>query len=660
MALRQLTKEEILQLENQLCSSTDWSGIRVDTEFDPLHVHHVHFSGTCHIGATGKQIDTAEGVRNAGIYNSHIHQCVIDDHVYIANVGKISNYHIGSEVIIENVNQLAVSGTSSFGNGIEVEVLNEGGGRELIIFDSLYAQLAYIFVIHRENTGLSDHIKDKITAYCRTKTGSEGKVEAGSTIHNVNTIKNVMVSKGVTIKGATHLENGSIIGDPEDMTFVGSGVIAKDFIIQSGSRVDTGALIDKCFVGQGVRIGKQFSAENSVLFANSEGFHSEAVSLFGGPYTVTHHKSTLLIAGMYSFYNAGSGTNQSNHMYKLGPVHQGIVERGSKTGSFSYLLWPSRVGCYSVVMDKHGGNFDSSDLPFSYLTVEGGRTMLTPAMNLITVGTKRDSEKWPKRDRRKAAEKLDLIHFDLFNPYVVSNVVRGIDILNDLYEKTSKEQEAVNFKGTRIKRLMLKSCRKYYEMVLPIFLGNQLIRKLSALDKSGLLSDLKREFADLPAVDFENWVDIAGLVAPRDRLEDLLEDIRKDRLKDLDEIRNQIKALYDQYPENCWKYALYLFGKRFDLTADNLSKERLREIIEEWEKNAVRLNNMILSDAKKEFDPGSRIGYGHGGGEEAIEVDFEAVRGNYEDNSFVISLIEENQLIEKKSRELIREIEEMK
>ena len=86
------------------------------------------------------------------------------------------------------------------------------------------------------------------------------------------------------------------------------------------------------------RSGKQFSAENSVFFANSEAFHGEAVSVFGGPYTVTHHKSSLLIAGMYSFFNAGSGTNQSNHMYKLGPVHQGILERGSKTGSFAYLL----------------------------------------------------------------------------------------------------------------------------------------------------------------------------------------------------------------------------------------------------------------------------------------------------------------------------------
>ena len=30
-------------------------------------------------------------------------------------------------------------------------------------------------------------------------------------------------------------------------------------------------------------------------------------------------------------------------MYKLGPIHQGILERGAKTSSDSYILWPSRI-----------------------------------------------------------------------------------------------------------------------------------------------------------------------------------------------------------------------------------------------------------------------------------------------------------------------------
>lgn len=79
------------------------------------------------------------------------------------------------------------------------------------------------------------------------------------------------------------------------------------------------------------------------------------------------HKSSLLIAGMFSFLNAGSGSNQSNHLYKLGPIHQGIVERGSKTTSDSYILWPAKIGAFSLIMGRHVNHPDTSDLPFSYL-----------------------------------------------------------------------------------------------------------------------------------------------------------------------------------------------------------------------------------------------------------------------------------------------------
>jgi len=97
--------------------------------------------------------------------------------------------------------------------------------------------------------------------------------------------------------------------------------------------------------------------------------------------------------------------------------HQGIMERGSKTGSGAYLLLPCRLGAFTVVMGKHYKNFDSSDFPFSYITEEKGRSELTPAMNIFTVGTRRDSEKWASRDIRELILiSWIFIHFDLFNP----------------------------------------------------------------------------------------------------------------------------------------------------------------------------------------------------------------------------------------------------
>lgn len=96
-------------------------------------------------------------------------------------------------------------------------------------------------------------------------------------------------------------------------------------------------------MGQACKLGHNHSASILCFQQLPREENGEACAIFAGPYTVTHHKSTLLIAGMFSFMNAGSGSNQSNHMYKLGPIHQGTLERGAKTTD-SYILLACKGG----------------------------------------------------------------------------------------------------------------------------------------------------------------------------------------------------------------------------------------------------------------------------------------------------------------------------
>jgi len=56
--------------------------------------------------------------------------------MYISQMLKILQTHsIAENVAIENVGSVVMEGESTFGNGTEIEVLNEGGGRGLPIFD---------------------------------------------------------------------------------------------------------------------------------------------------------------------------------------------------------------------------------------------------------------------------------------------------------------------------------------------------------------------------------------------------------------------------------------------------------------------------------------------------------------------------------------------
>ena len=650
MAYRLLTADEISILLSQGCFAQNWSDLSVRDGFSAKNIRNTRFEGKVSLGVFSGMIKGDSGLSNeCGIYNSFIRNCEIADNVYISEVKNLTNYSIAENVSIANVDSLEMNGESAFGNGTEVEALNEGGGRGLPIFDRLTSQIAYLTVLYRHDKDFTDKLLGIIRNYSESKLSKQGRIESFSSIRDSLIIRNVSVGAYTTISGACLLEEGTISSCKEAPSFIGEGVMAKKFIVLSGSRIDGGALLEKSFIGQGVKMGRQYSSENSLFFANSEAFHGEGCSIFAGPYTVTHHKSTLLIASLFSFFNAGSGTNQSNHMYKLGPVHQGILERGSKTGSFAYLLLPGRVGAFTVVMGKHYTNFDSSDLPFSYITEEKGKSEITPAMNIFTVGTRRDSEKWASRDRRKDPDKLDLIHFDLFNPYIVSRILNGINILNDFVEKTPKTQDYINYKGLNIHRLLLKTSRKYYEMAIRIFIGQEVIKRLDLINNTTSLSELKEKIKTHGKEGSGKWVDFCGLFTPISKIEALIDSVKTGNIKSLDDMNNSLRDMYNNYEKYTWEWCSELIEMQLGSDPANIPVSSLIQIIADWKLNAVKLNNMILKDAEKEFDPNARLGFGIDGDENTRDQDFQVVRGSYTENKFVIDLKKETTAIEEKA-----------
>jgi NDP-sugar pyrophosphorylase family protein len=621
MEYRKLTSEEISILEKQNCSSDKWDTVFVKGDFIANYIINSSFEGKIFIG------------ENVKIKNSNLR-----------------NYKIEDDCIIENVYSLSVEGETTFGNGVSINVLNEGGGRELLIYDKLSSQIAYLIVTCRHDEILISKLNEMIKKYSESIKSDLGFVGKGSIIKNCGFIKNVLIGERSKIEGAAKLSEGTIASSKLDPVYIGSNVIASHFIIQSGSVVNDGSIIENSFIGQGVRIGKQYSTENCAFFCNCEGFHGEAVSVFAGPYTVTHHKSTLLIAAMFSFFNAGSGSNQSNHMYKLGPIHQGILERGAKTGSFSYMLWPSRVGAFSVVIGKHYNNFDASEFPFSYINEEDGKSLLTPAMNLFTVGTKRDSEKWPNRDRRKDIDKFDILNFELFNPFIVMRVLQGINVLSNLLEKTKKEQEYVTYKGLTIKRLLIKTCIKYYEIILKIFIGSQLIYRLEKI------SDIKSALNYNENLFSFDWIDFAGMFISKNDYHKIQELVKSNSISDLEELRKELNKINDDYFESAWSWTAKLIEERFGAKPSELSKEQIIQIINDWKENNIKLNNMILKDAEKEFDQNSKIGFGIDGDSEIQEKDFERVRGKFNENKFVANLRKDSESISKKAEAIISKL----
>ncbi len=657
MTHRSLTPSDIRQLIQQGCSASDWSGIAVHPRTDLLRLQRVRFSGRVTVGATDGEISLDGIPLPCGIYDAAVADCQIGDGVRIAAVGGVvANYRVEAGALIQNVGTLVAEPGAAFGNGVELEVVNEGGGRGTRMLEDLTAQTAYLQAMRRHDKELTRRLHLLVDERVAASRQSGGVVGEGVRLLHCGEIRNVRFGAYANVHGARRLEDGSILSCREHPTEVGDGVDARHFIVAEGARIDSGVVLDKVYVGQAAKLGKQFSAENSLFFANCEGFHGEAVSLFAGPYTVTHHKSTLLIAGIFSFYNAGSGTNQSNHMYKLGPVHQGIFERGCKTGSFSYVLLESHVGAFSVIIGKHFSNLNTPNLPFSYINEEQGVSRLVPAMNLFSVGTIRDGEKWPKRDGRKAPLKRDLIVFDVFSPYTVEKMRRGRDELAQMAASASREKEFVAYGGTQINRLLLRKGSKYYASAVTRYLAGRICARLeevlrrqrrwreaiAELEPSGTL----RQPAD--------WTDLGGLLAARERVSAIEEGVRSGAIGTYDELLRRLAEVQAAYAGDEWEYVVHAAGQEFGLPPQRFTRDKALEVIELWKQTSISTLSSIVEDAKREFGAAARIGFGLDLSETERDADFEAVRGSVETNSVVQKLNKELADVQHRAAELVR------
>jgi hypothetical protein len=637
---KNLTDEEVLRLKKQGCSSTDWKQIFVSQNLVIENIRNVIFSGINTIGDNSGIVEFEGGItRNCGIYNATIHNCNIGNQVYISQVSNyLANYDIQDHAILENIESCFIDGETTFGNGIKVSTLDETGGRSVMIYDKLSAHLAYILAWYKHRHCLIQELENMITTYADSVKSNRGIIGHHSLIRNTRQIKNIKFGPYSQVLGSTRLENGSVNSNQFAPVKLGAGIIAENFIVSSGAEISDDTIVSHCFVGQGCVLGKQYSAENSLFFANCQGFHGEACSIFGGPYTVTHHKSTLLIAGMFSFCNAGSGSNQSNHMYKLGPIHHGIVERGSKTTSDSYILWPAKIGAFTLVMGRHYKNTDTSDLPFSYLIENKDDSWIAPGVNLRSVGTIRDVMKWPRRDKRKDPEKLDCINFNLLSPFTIKKMVKGLEILRSLKEISGETTEVFAYRNTLINRNALERGIELYEKAIWKFLGNSVISRLEKCDVQ-TLEELRNCLKPKHNIGQGEWSDLAGLIAPKSEVNRLIQKIEKKELIGLAEIEQEFRMLHANYYEYEWTWAAELLTEKTGKSIDKLTIEDLISLVENWKSSVVGLDELLYDDAKKEFRLDSMTGFGMDGNKTTQKLDFEKVRGNFESNDFVNEIV---------------------
>ena len=591
---RFLREEEIQVLEQNACWAEDWSRVMVDEAFKPYNFHRVVFYGDIRLGKFEKQIEVTDGfMKHSGINDATLRNVWVGDDCLIEKVGNfINNYTIGDDCYISNISTMETLEGASYGAGSVISVLNEMGDGNVVLFRELNSQLAAFMVKYHEDKVLMNILKQLIDDEVRVSAPERGTIGNNVKIINTKEITNTVVKGDCEISGAARLADCTIMSSKDASVYIGTGVICENSIICDGCSITNSVKMQDCFVGEACQITNGFTAEASLFFANSFMANGEACAAFCGPFSASHHKSSLLIGGQFSFYNAGSNTNFSNHAYKMGPLHYGTLERGTKTASGSYILMPATIGAFSVCFGKLMHHPDTCNLPFSYLIAYGETMYLSPGRNITTVGLYRDIKKWPKRDKRSKQSKKSIINFDWLSPFTVGEILEGRKILENLRHASGDNVSTYNFHEYVINASSLRKGLKYYDIALRIYMGAVLKRAV----KEGFLGKPKTD------VGKGRWVDLSGLLLPESEEKRLATDIVEGNIDNIQQVLSRFEEINDHYSDYRWAWSYQLILDYYQL--EELDENAILHIREDYIKARRAWIAEIRKDADKEFAMG--------------------------------------------------------
>lgn len=587
---RLLSDEEIGILEENGCTAEDWTSLNVDYDFNPAFIRNVRFYGTVNLGVFEKNIEVTNGfMKHSGISNATLRNVTIGDNCLIENVGcYINNYVIGDECCICNVATMETTAEATFGEGNTISVLNEAGNGNVVLFRGLTANIAALMVAHQDDKDLSAALKTMARNDISQRLADRGTIGNRVRITNTTEITNTNIDDNCEVNGACRLSDCTLAAAPDDSVYIGSGVICENSIIADGSSVLNSAKVFNCYVGEACQITNGFTAESSLFFANTYMANGEACAAFCGPFSASHHKSSLLIGCMTSFYNAGSCTNFSNHAYKMGPVHYGTLERGSKTASGSHTLLPATIGAFSMCMGKISGHPDTRRLPFSYIIGTGRDTVLVPGKNIATVGLYRDISKWPRRDVRMESAKNTLINYDWLSPFTINEIMEGREELGRLLRIQGEDAAVYEYEGCKMSGKSLRRGLRLYDMAVELFIGEVL---------------MSHDLDDRCAVSGAGgWSDLSGLLLPSSEVERVIEKIKLGIISTVNDLTEVFVAYNDMYGEYLWTFTVSLI--KYYLGKDELTEDDLSEMRERGKTAREAWLDEIRSDAEKEFSMG--------------------------------------------------------
>ncbi len=664
ISYRQLTSIEKEILIRNGNNSDDWSKILVSDAFDPGLVKNCKFFGLVRIGKLEPFYLEFHNLRMAvGLYNSTIISCDFGDNVCIDNAFYLSHYILGKEVMIANVNELATTDYSKFGNGILktgedpnvrvwMELCNENGGRKVLPFDGMLPGDAYLWSKYIDDEQLQNKFIEFTEKKFDKQRGYYGTVGDRTVIKNCKIIKDVRIGTDAYIKGANKLKNLTINSDEERTSQIGEGCEMVNGIIGYGCRIFYGVKAVRFVMASHSQLKYGARLINSYLGNNSTISCCEVLNSLIFPAHEQHHNNSFLCASLVMGQSniAAGATIGSNHNSRSNDGEI-VAGRGFWPGLCVSLKHNSKFATFTILAKADFPTELNIPIPFSLVSnnVANDRLVIMPAYwfmyNMYALS--RNTWKYVDRDRR--TEKIQKIEYNYLAPDTINEIFEAIKILSQISadENGCYFIEGMENSNRKAEISKLPEAAKIFNELIIYYGVSQLLDHCTRNNFSSF-EELKKSIPT--KIERSKWINVGGQLMTISDVEKIKQQIKAGKIEGWQQLHNVYKKIGDEYAADKLQHAYTSLLEILNIT----SKQFTAEVFKNALQTAVQIKEWMCkgiyeSRAKDYTNPFRKMIYD-------TKKEMEKVIGKLEDNTFIQHQLKDLDTFKKDVKETLKKL----
>jgi len=661
---RKLSGSEIEILIRNGNTSDDWGNIFVSQAFDPALVKNSKFHGLVRIGKLEPYYLEFHNLRMpVGIYNSNIISCDFGHNVCIDNANYLSHYIIGNEVMIANVNELATTDYSKFGNGIlkegetEVtrvwmEVRNENGGRRVIPFNGMLAGDAYLWSNNPEDELLLEKFKELTGKEFDKKRGYYGTIGDRCVLKDCDIIKDVIIGTDAYLKGSNKLKNLTINSDENRTTQIGEGCEMVNGIIGYGCRIFYGVKAVRFVMAAHSQLKYGARLINSYLGNNSTISCCEVLNTLIFPGHEQHHNNSFLCASVVMGQSniAAGATIGSNHNSR-GADGEIIAGRGFWPGLCVSLKHNSKFASFTI-LSKGDFPFEMNiSLPFCLVSndVANDKLVLMPGYWFMYNMYALARNAWKFEDRDKRTERIQKLEFDYLAPDTINEMFTAIKVLSKLKIDENGNAEISGLENSQRKTEVVKVAKsiELFKELISYYGTVQIIEHIKA-NKFSSFEELKKSIPS--RISRAEWMNIGGQLITATELGKLKHKIKNNKIKSWNEVHDFYRQEGDDYKKNKLIHAYTSLFEIENITSRQFTAEYFKTLLQKSIVTKTWMAKGIFESRSKDYsNPFRKMIY-------ETDEEMNAVVGKIEDNQFIQNQFKELETYKNEVKNILKKL----